>query len=74
VYHDRGYYEHGHHEYHGGHDFRGRYDHRWERRSWDGRYGCYLYWYPAGRAWHYWCAPDACYYPVDYCPYGVYAW
>jgi hypothetical protein len=28
----------------------------------------------ASDTWYYWCPPDDCYYPVDYCPYGTYSW
>jgi hypothetical protein len=46
----------------------------WTRRCWDARYLCFLYFCPDDGVYYYWCVPDECYYPVSYCPYGVYAW
>jgi hypothetical protein len=46
----------------------------WVRRCWDDRCGCYIYWFPGSASWWYWCVPDRCYYPLDYCPYRIYSW
>jgi len=48
--------------------------HRWSSRTWDKRYGCNLYCDAGSGCWYYWCPPDDCYYPIDYCPYGKYSW
>jgi hypothetical protein len=76
----------GHHGSHGGHhrtqnhrargakSFRGKGHFRRSAGVWDKRYGCRLYLDGDTGAYYYWCPPDDCYYPVDYCPYGTYSW
>ena len=53
--------------------YRGRDHNHWGARRFDSRYGCDCYWDPYVLEWYYWCEPDLCFYPVSYCPYGVYA-
>jgi hypothetical protein len=53
--------------------FQGKGGHHWASKLFDRRYGCRLYCGDDG-GWYYWCPPDECYYPVDYCPYGTYVW
>jgi hypothetical protein len=60
------------------HSGRGRAGHRglhrlnWTRRYWNLNFGAYLYYNPDDGEYYYWCQPDDCYYPEDYCPYGRY--
>jgi hypothetical protein len=54
--------------------YKGRGGHRWSAKVWDHRYGCGLYHDGDTGCWYYWCPPDDCYYPVDYCPYDTYSW
>jgi hypothetical protein len=61
-----------------GHPCGGRYfykgwdHHQWTKWTFDRRYGCNLYWCPYAKGYYYWCAPDLCYYPVQYVPYKSY--
>ena len=61
-----------------GHVLAGRYfysgwNHRhWSRWAYYQSYGVNLYYCPYTLVWYYWCAPDFCYYPVSYVPYGRY--
>jgi hypothetical protein len=52
----------------------GKWGHSWRSRYFDRRYGCNVYCCADDGCWYYWCPPDDCYYPVDYTPYGTYAW
>ena len=52
--------------------YRGHDHNHWGARRFDSRYGCECYWDPYVSEWYYWCEPDACYYPVSYCPYQCY--
>jgi hypothetical protein len=54
--------------------FKGKSGHQWGRKLFDKRYGCKVYFDTDSGCWCYWCPPDDCYYPVDYCPYGKYTW
>jgi hypothetical protein len=49
-------------------------NHRWSQSRYYSQYGCNLYYDADDQCWYYWCPPDNCYYPVDYCPYGTYSW
>jgi len=53
---------------------KGKSGHHWGKKTFDKRYGCKLYFDAGTGDWYYWCSPDDCYYPVDYCPYGTYSW
>ncbi len=44
----------------------------WSYRCWNARCGCCCYFDPCTNCLYYWCVPDNCYYPITYCPYGVY--
>lgn len=55
-----------------GYYYPGIYHSHWSSRTWLSRYGCYGYYCPSTSVYYYWCVPDNCYYPVNYCPYGVY--
>jgi len=46
----------------------------WRYKCWDARYLCFLFLCPDDGIYYYWCEPDDCYYPINFCPYGVYAW
>ncbi len=51
------------------------FDHcHWTYCCWWGDYNCYCYWCPCTTVYYYWCVPDQCWYPISYCPYGVYVW
>ena len=56
----------GHHRHHR--------NHRWSQSRYNSQYGCNLFYDSADQCWYYWCPPDNCYYPLDYCPYGTYSW
>ena len=58
----------------GHHSLKGKSGHQWGKKTFDKRYGCKLYFDADSGDWFYWCSPDDCYYPVDYCPYGTYSW
>ena len=62
-----------HREYHGPY-YQGVHNRFWSSRYWSDRHGCYLYWCPRTLGWFYWCEPFACYYPIEYCPTGRYAY
>jgi hypothetical protein len=64
----------GHGDHKGMHSFKGRHGHRWGERRFDRRYGTRIYFNADAGRWYYWCPPDDCFYPVDYCPYGTYSW
>jgi hypothetical protein len=49
-------------------------DHKWRHSRFSGDYGTTLYSDDGDDTLYYWCQPDGCYYPVDYCPYGKYSW
>jgi hypothetical protein len=49
-------------------------NHRWGQSRYYAQYGCNLYYDNGEACWYYWCQPDDCYYPTDYCPYGTYSW
>lgn len=57
-----------------GYYYQGGNHYHWRYRQWDARYGCYCYYDPSCTTWYYWCQPDSCYYPVNYCPYRTYRW
>lgn len=65
--------DHG-HVFAGGYYYSGKFHRHWSFCTWDTRYGCYCYWDPCCSSYYYWCQPDACFYPVSYCPYRVYTW
>ena len=44
----------------------------WSLIQWSPGYGCYIYFDPYCGLWFYWCAPHYRYYPVTYCPLGIY--
>ncbi|MBL8799902.1 MAG: hypothetical protein JNM56_38830 [Planctomycetia bacterium] len=51
------------------------FDHcHWTYCCWWGPSNCYCYWCPCTTVYYYWCVPDQCWYPISYCPYGVYYW
>jgi hypothetical protein len=54
--------------------YQGVHNHFWSSRSWSSRYGCYVYWCPQTYRWFYWCEPFGCYYPIEHCPTGRYAY
>ena len=54
-----------------GYSFRGR-PNFWGQRCWNPTYSCYTYYCPSSFCHYYWCAPYQCYYPISYCPTGVY--
>jgi hypothetical protein len=58
----------------GGYLYKGRHHNNWSYRHWDRDYRCWLCWDPCVCCYYYWCAPDACYYPLSYCPYSTYCW
>ena len=58
----------------GGHYYKGKAHCHWGCSCWDVRYCCVIYYCPVTCGWYYFCEPDDCYYPIDYCPYGVYCW
>ncbi len=60
-------------DYHG-HCYHGKHFQFWSYCKWYPDYGCHLYWCPVKRVWFYWCEPYGCYYPIDFCPTGVYAY
>jgi hypothetical protein len=49
-----------------GYYFRGPAYAHFAYRTWYGRYHTYCYYYPGTRAWYYWSADRAAYYPVSY--------
>lgn len=44
----------------------------WQSQCYSPQYGCQIYYCPSACGWYWWCAADGCYYPVSYCPHGVY--
>ncbi len=62
------------HNGHGHNGIHGKSGHHWGKKTFDKRYGCKLYFDADSGDWYYWCSPDDCYYPVEYCPYGTYSW
>jgi hypothetical protein len=44
----------------------------WQSQCYSPQYGCQVYYCPSACGWYWWCAADCCYYPVSYCPHGVY--
>lgn len=51
------------------------FDHcHWTYCCWWGPSSCYCYWCPCTLVYYYWCVPDQCWYPITFCPYGVYVW
>lgn len=51
------------------------FDHcHWTYCCWWGPSNCYCYWCPCTCVYYYWCVPDQCWYPITFCPYGVYYW
>jgi hypothetical protein len=69
-----GHGSHGHGRHGHGRQGRGGHRHRWSHRIFDQRYGCNVFLCADDGYWYYWCDPDSCYYRLDYCPYGTYAW
>jgi hypothetical protein len=57
-----------------GYYYKGKGHCHWTCSCWDVRYGCIVYYCPVTCVWYYFCDLDDCYYPVEYCPYGVYCW
>jgi hypothetical protein len=57
-----------------GYFFPGRVHTHWTRRVFSDYYGCYTYYCPFSTSWYYWCEPFGCYYPVTYCPTGIYVY
>jgi hypothetical protein len=55
------------------HAYYGRHCNFYNNYYYDAGYGCNLYYSPSYHCNYYWCAPHSCYYPVSYCPFGVYA-
>jgi hypothetical protein len=54
--------------------YRGREHYHWTKKVYFEKYGCHCYWDPYICCYYYFCVPDDCYYPIDYCPYGKYCW
>jgi hypothetical protein len=54
--------------------YKGKEHYHWSKKVWFEKYGCYCYWDPYVSCYYYYCVPDDCYYPVDYCPHGKYCW
>jgi hypothetical protein len=46
--------------------------HCWGRPVWNTVCECYCYWDDDADCYYYYCAPDQCFYPLAYCPYGRY--
>ena len=65
--------KHGHKFTHGFY-FKGKLHHHWTKKVFFAKLGCYCHWCPNTRGYYYWCAPHGRYYPVSYCPTGVYAY
>jgi hypothetical protein len=42
----------------------------WSYSCWLPSCGCTCYYCPCTLVYYYWCAPDECWYPITYCPYG----
>lgn len=57
-----------------GYYYKGQHHRHWTQSCWLPKYGCHCHWCPCTCVWYYWCVPDECYYPIDYCPYGSYVW
>ncbi|MBL8799483.1 MAG: hypothetical protein JNM56_36715 [Planctomycetia bacterium] len=57
-----------------GYSYKGFNHAHWSHSNWNAKFGCNTYWCPSVASYYYWCAPDHCWYPVSYCPYGKYAW
>jgi hypothetical protein len=54
--------------------YAGKLQTHWTSSCWSPRYGCVIYFDPFCNCWYYWCQPFGCYYPVTYCPTGIYAY
>jgi hypothetical protein len=54
----------------GGYLYGGKRQPHWAFRYWNPRLRCWSYWDPGTLRFYYWCAPDACYYPMTTCPSG----
>ena len=54
--------------------YKGKHHDHWTCCCWLDECGCTCYWCPCTLVWYYYCVPDNCWYPVSYCPYGVYVW
>jgi hypothetical protein len=57
-----------------GYYYKGKEHYHWSYSCYSERYGCTIYWCPCSCCWYYWCRPYDCYYPISYCPTGVYAY
>jgi hypothetical protein len=55
-----------------GYVYKGHSHYHWTKVIVNPTYGCRVFWCPSVSVWYYWCAPDQCFYPVSYCPYGTY--
>jgi hypothetical protein len=58
----------------GGYYYKGYKHLHWTGRYWNTTYGSWFYFDPCVRSYYYYCLPDAAWYPVTYCPYGIYTW
>jgi hypothetical protein len=61
-------------KYNWGYSYKGFKWNHWTHHKWFVNFGTFCYWNPHIGGWYYWCQPDECWYPVTYCPYGVYNW
>lgn len=71
-------HKHGHkfphwHQMRGHFFYAGHHHHHWTYWTFSPHYGVHFYWDPWVQSYFYWCAPDNCYYPVSYVPYGTYS-
>ena len=57
-----------------GYKYVGKVHHHWTKKIWIAKYGTYCNYCPHTHKLYYWCAPHGCFYPVSYCPTGVYAY
>jgi hypothetical protein len=57
-----------------GYSYKGHNWNFWKGHKFFSQYGCNCNYNPYAHCWYYWCNPDACWYPVSYCPYSVYSW
>jgi hypothetical protein len=57
-----------------GYCYPGKDHNHWSSSYWDKRYGCELFYDPCCSCYCYYCQPDDCWYPCDYCPYDCYCW
>lgn len=57
-----------------GYGYKGFAWNHWAKHQWSVKHNTYCYFNPHVGGWYYWCQPDGCWYPITYCPYGVYNW